>query len=597
VFILQFLTETFFQYEGLEILHNLHLPVLVITASFTKMESFILLMALQPLLHTKELLLNTYSTSVWLLLFIYLPTTFIFTMSYWREKQITSYCEKLNTLKTEAEDITEKPSEINEDLAISSFLLNEELFNREVTRLLYIARDALIADDVHLFLLRKTGFNCYLSTSNNKPLTDEDGLIHNIMKEKGSRLIFSDDGEITDTGYLSDTAIRSLAVSSVVDEQVSLGVLCAESIRYRAFNEKELELLDRIADFIALSLRRQRVLSRLNFSHSALNILHNESSRLTKILDVEEMLKTIANSIQRLSGAEAILLWRQAASYRVFTSENLPLKVDRVSIKKIRGTLLDRLHTQSENRLNFGNLHRYYNHKTRVLPDGFPEPLSIFALPLYINGRLQGIAMAVSERKEAFNHVHIEQIEVYLNQASETLSKAMLHEEIKQLAFTDGLTGLYNHRRFQERLEEEIKRAERYGEPLSLILLDIDHFKKVNDTYGHPAGDAVLKKLAALIRKTVREIDFPARYGGEEFALIILKSKAKDAEKIAERLRKTVQKRVIKTESTEISVTLSLGIASYPDDATTREELIERADQALYKAKHSGRNRTVLYRE
>ncbi len=587
--------ETTFQYRGTEILHNLHLPILAIVASFSNKESFILLVLLQPLLHTKELLINTYNTSLWLLFFIYLPSIVIFILSYRRDKRIASYSEKLNTLKTEAEDITGKPSEINEDLVISSYLLNEEQFNRELVRLLHITKNALIADDVHLFLLRKTGFNCYLSTSKNKPLTD-DGLIQLIMKEKNSRLIFSDNGEIIETGYFSDAGIRSLAVSAVVDEQVALGVLCAESLRYRAFNERDLELLNRIADLIALSLHRQRVLSRLNFSHSALNILHKESSLLAKSLDVEEMLKTTVNSLQRLSGAESILLWRRAASYKVYTSENLALKIDRVSVKKIRGTLIDRLHSHREGKLNFNNLSRFYKHRSRVLPEGFPEPLSIFALPLNINNRLQGIAMAISSEKNAFNQLHIHLIEVYLNQASESISKALLHEEIKLMAFTDGLTGLYNHRRFQERLDEEIKRAERYGEPLSLILLDIDHFKKVNDTYGHPAGDAVLKKLAELIRKTVREIDFPARYGGEEFALIILKSKARDAEKIAERLRKTAEKTVIKTDNHEITVTLSLGIASYPEDAKTREELIEKADQALYKAKHSGRNRTILFK-
>ncbi len=595
VFTVQFILESLFQLRHTGLIHHAHIPLALTASVFVQRRSFVLLMLVQPVLHIPELLTSPEKSSLWLLLFIYLPSLTLFITAYKNKRTIHNYSEKLQTLKREAQIIANEAKEINEDLALSSHIVKEEKLKSEIMELLNIAQKALIAEDVHLFLQRDTGFRCYLSTSEKAPSVEDGGLIQTVLKERDARVVFSEDGEILDSGYVTDAPVRSIAVSSVVDQEVALGVICAESLRYRAFNEKDLEVLRGIASIVAQTFHRHRLLSVLNFAGSSLKILHNESSILTRILDVEEMIKTITSSIQKLSGAGGIVLWRRAASYQVYTSDKLPLRTEKVSIKKLRGTLLDRIHTYREESISINELSRF--DKKNPLPEGFPPFESLIAMPLFVNERLQGIAMAVSEKKEAFNQSHISLFRVYLNQASESLSKALLHEEIKQLAFTDGLTGLYNHRRFQERLDEELKRAERYGEPLSLILLDIDHFKRVNDTYGHPAGDAVLKKLAEIIKRTVREIDFPARYGGEEFAIITLKSRARNAEKIAERLRKTVQKTVIKTEDTEITVTLSLGIASYPDDATTREALIEKADQALYKAKNSGRNRTVLYRE
>jgi diguanylate cyclase (GGDEF)-like protein len=171
-----------------------------------------------------------------------------------------------------------------------------------------------------------------------------------------------------------------------------------------------------------------------------------------------------------------------------------------------------------------------------------------------------------------------------------------LHAEIETLATTDGLTGLYNHRRFQEKLSEEFKRLSRYSSPVSLILSDIDYFKKVNDTYGHPVGDLVLKGVSEIIREEIRDMDVPARYGGEEFAVILPGTDAEGVKNIAERLRKAVMDKTFFADDKSLKVTMSLGIATAPVDAKSKEELIEKADQALYNAKHSGRNRSVLWR-
>jgi two-component system cell cycle response regulator len=164
--------------------------------------------------------------------------------------------------------------------------------------------------------------------------------------------------------------------------------------------------------------------------------------------------------------------------------------------------------------------------------------------------------------------------------------------ELKALAVRDGLTGLFNHREFYRRLEEEIERVRRYQHPCSLLMLDIDHFKKINDTYGHQAGDRALRILANWIRSEVRPTDQVFRYGGEEFAIILPETPETEALKVAERIRKGVSECAITlVNGEELYVTMSFGVAMFSNDAESAEELVSHADRALYGAKDAGRNR------
>ena len=168
--------------------------------------------------------------------------------------------------------------------------------------------------------------------------------------------------------------------------------------------------------------------------------------------------------------------------------------------------------------------------------------------------------------------------------------KALDHARTKRLASIDGLTGLYNHRVFQERLEEEVERANRYHRPLSLLMLDVDHFKVHNDTHGHLWGDAILAELARLLKDSSRTSDIAARYGGEEFALILPETTQDQALHIANRLRETIAAhRFLDTHPAE-SLTVSIGVAMH-QPANGKQTLIAAADRALYTAKRAGRNR------
>ncbi|HDQ25458.1 MAG TPA: GGDEF domain-containing protein [bacterium] len=165
-------------------------------------------------------------------------------------------------------------------------------------------------------------------------------------------------------------------------------------------------------------------------------------------------------------------------------------------------------------------------------------------------------------------------------------------EDSERRAIVDGLTGLFNRRYFETKLEEELTFAKRFRTRLCLIMFDIDHFKPVNDTYGHQTGDTVLQEIAEVVKPLLTSTDSPCRYGGEEFAVIMPETDTAEAFETAERLRKAVEERAFYGGETLIKITVSLGIAEYPTHALIKERLIEKADAALYSAKNSGRNNT-----
>jgi diguanylate cyclase (GGDEF)-like protein len=184
---------------------------------------------------------------------------------------------------------------------------------------------------------------------------------------------------------------------------------------------------------------------------------------------------------------------------------------------------------------------------------------------------------------------------------AERLAKAQA--ELEDLSIHDGLTGLYNFREFHRQLAEEVERSWRYGHSFSLLMLDIDHFKSVNDTFGHLAGDEVLRALATRIRQEVRPADRIARYGGEELVIILPETRASGALTMAERLRDTIASHPISLGPGQtVTLTVSIGVAAYPEDADSAErlaDLVERligaADKALYAAKDAGRNRVCRF--
>ncbi|WP_429884746.1 sensor domain-containing diguanylate cyclase [Geoalkalibacter halelectricus] len=228
------------------------------------------------------------------------------------------------------------------------------------------------------------------------------------------------------------------------------------------------------------------------------------------------------------------------------------------------------------------------------------EVLSSFDLA---PGELRPFSQMLQEANEELGKLNLsyEQLVVELKQAkdkAERLAQELgeANEKLRELAFRDGLTGLYNHRYFQDLLDQEMGRAVRYGRPLGLVLIDIDHFKAINDNHGHPVGDQVLKAIGAQFGALTRRTDVVARYGGEEFAIVLPETDAKGVMVLAQRLRRGIEQMQISTDAGSLTLTVSVGATSYEPGMGPRSkgELVDAADGALYASKRGGRNRVSL---
>jgi diguanylate cyclase (GGDEF)-like protein len=224
-----------------------------------------------------------------------------------------------------------------------------------------------------------------------------------------------------------------------------------------------------------------------------------------------------------------------------------------------------------------------------------PSPNSgrLLMLPLNAGGEGFGCLALLTQKGLRLAKDQVQTLNAAVNHLALALRNALLYRQVKSMADHDGLTKIANRRRFEERLEEETQRHGRYNQPLSLILMDLDHFKDINDTYGHQTGDAVLRGTASLLVESLRSSDMAARYGGEEFAVILPHTSRDQAAHLADRIRSRVEERNFGECADEVRLTVSAGVAALTPGARS-QELVSLADQALYLAKNGGRNRVVV---
>lgn len=221
------------------------------------------------------------------------------------------------------------------------------------------------------------------------------------------------------------------------------------------------------------------------------------------------------------------------------------------------------------------------------------KPASWMLCPIMLHGKIIGVAHFIRSAARPFTKTEIGRLNTLLPQlaiAYESVNIRIMMHRYQDMAITDGLTGLFNHRRSHEILRQEIKRAKRYQRPLSILMLDVDSFKSFNDTYGHPQGDVLLCSIAKILKKSVRNVDFVGRYGGEEFVVILPETMRSDAFILAERIRESIASEPFMTTGQVINKTVSIGVASFPDDAEEATQLVQMADEALYRAKRAGKN-------
>lgn len=351
--------------------------------------------------------------------------------------------------------------------------------------------------------------------------------------------------------------------------------------------------------FLVVSARRRirairRQLGNERKTVRELAILNDISSIIYKDLDAESMIETVVDKTKELVRSEfsALLLIENGRGTVYCTS----LEEKTMVVNPEVSGILKRVMEENVSRRGFDGRETegFFG-----LPEPRPEVIrSIMVVPVLLRNIMVGELILANRIGQERYTDRDEDLLLHLGfHAAFALEKAKLHEEVTKLATTDGLTGLNNHRTFQERLEMEIGRATRFAQDVSILMVDIDFFKRLNDAYGHRAGDDILKKIASRLTENARSIDFVARYGGEEFVIILPETPAEGAALSAERLRGAIEYPPIKVAEEDAPLTVSIGVATFPKDASYREDLIEKADRALYAAKDAGRNRVFSYKD
>lgn len=222
--------------------------------------------------------------------------------------------------------------------------------------------------------------------------------------------------------------------------------------------------------------------------------------------------------------------------------------------------------------------------------------LNYIDIPLVSRGKIMGIMRVVGEKGTPPPERERHLLMIFANSAAVAIDNSLLHKKTEDLTIIDELTELFNFRYFRNKLTDELRRADRYRQRFSLLMMDLDLFKSINDVYGHQTGNIVLREVSGIIKQCIRDVDIVARYGGEEFAAILPQTGDQDALVIAERIRSAVEKAYFSNVhgQRDIQITISIGVASYPDGVHTIDQLLDRADKALYAAKANGRNQIVM---
>ncbi len=373
--------------------------------------------------------------------------------------------------------------------------------------------------------------------------------------------------------------------------------------------QKELAILYEVSNAMRTTLELNHVLYIILTSvtaHTGLGF----NRALLFLINLKERCLEAKMAIGPESGEEAQRIWNYISSSNqglddLIKEENLTQDINQTPLLKSVKNLKIPLGVDEKNLLSTA----FHDGKPfHIGPDKighyFSDPLlqifktnELVIMPLKAKDKVNGLIIA--DNLYTQKPITSEDLKIFMmlaNQAGLAIENSQLYEMVREKSHTDSITGLWNHGFFQDQLMEELSKAKEKNETLSLIILDIDNFKKFNDTHGHQNGDLVLKEVAVILKECCRENDFACRYGGEEFAIILTQTKKETALTIAERIREKISKYSFSVLSSQpcSNITVSVGLAIFPDDAQAKEELITKADQAMYIAKFSGKNQTCL---
>jgi len=392
--------------------------------------------------------------------------------------------------------------------------------------------------------------------------------------------------------YRGPLPIHSFLSVPVTQGGRLVGVLCADRIEERVFTPKEEDILSSSVDELLRAMENERLFVQLEASKREQSQLHRASQALGSALDEDSVMDAALTAITDIAPYDFAAI----TTFNPETRKHCVRRAVGAHAEELSGlvfrdnTSLTAMVVKNRHYLPYrgdfdARQQTVFTRRANLRGMG-----SLLILPLVVGEEATGTLVLAARRREAFGNSVRETLTVLTNQFAVSLSNSQAVRRLEEMATTDGLTGCLNKRAFLDELDQKRRSAQRFGRKLSLLMTDIDHFKSVNDTYGHATGDVVLKRLGEILRGLKRDTDTVSRFGGEEFCVLCEETDTKGAVQLANRIREALQAEVFHTELGDLVVTLSVGVATYPQDAEEGGALFEASDKALYAAKHGGRN-------
>ena len=396
--------------------------------------------------------------------------------------------------------------------------------------------------------------------------------------------------------YEGDCPVRVLLAMPILEDGNLRGILVLDRVKDVAFTPHEEELAAQAARYCLRAIQNERIFVQLERAKVEQGKLYDAAKALGAALSERDVLDAGVRSAQKIAAfdlAAVTLFDEQARTHHVVAATGEI--EDLVGSKFAHNTGLVSMVVQNKFPLPYKG--EYDHARQAVLTKHFPWPKlpSLLVLPLVLHDRALGTLILGAKRRGAFGDQVRPTLEVLASHLAVSLQNARMVAKLEQMATTDGLTGLLNKRAMLDAAAQKIAAAARFGRKLSLLVTDIDFFKKVNDTYGHDVGDVVIKGLGEILRRQKRATDLVARFGGEEFIVLCEQTDERGALLLAERIREELEKTKFHTEHGPMSVTCSLGVATFPEAGDSWETLFKSADEALYVSKRSGRNRVTAW--
>jgi diguanylate cyclase (GGDEF)-like protein len=417
-------------------------------------------------------------------------------------------------------------------------------------------------------------------------------VVTRLVMQRQEPVVYSDLREEAPPGaFFSRYGSRSILGMPLSANGMWLGAILVGCSSATPFRQVTIDLLRQAAVQIALGVAKTRLVEETRRRFEESEKLRQATAALATQLDFERVIALIAEHLPRLLYFDTLAVFHVRQNViRPMLAVNLPIaqRLDSALFPRDDPFFKDLARQNSPLVLDAAAA------ETRYRALGGRDPIRCWAaLPLFSGEEVAGSIEVGRLQREPFTPNEMLLLQVFSNQVSAALQNATLHGIEQQLATTDHLTGLYNRRGFIDLAHHEMERCWRFHRPVCMLMIDIDHFKQVNDVHSHIAGDAVLVQLAGLMRSTLREVDIICRYGGEEFCVMLPESDPHGALHVAERLRQAVQANTFLYRETEIRITISLGMSAFAGLNQSLEELIERADKALMTSKQAGRNRVT----